>query len=180
MLDFSIVVAHDKNRGIGKNNDLVWNIPEDMSYFKQLTTTTEDPNKQNIVIMGRKTYESIPSQFRPLSKRHNIIISSSTVYNNQNVATCTSIESALKLSKSLYIANQIERIFCIGGSQLYQSMIKDITCTKLYITMIHDKFDCDCYFPEYTNTFSLTSESAMHTSTKNNISYSFQIWKKST
>jgi len=72
---FKIVVAHDLNRGIGKNNGLPWHIKEDMRYFKKLSTETSNKKKKNVVIMGRKTYESIPEKFRPLEDRINIILS---------------------------------------------------------------------------------------------------------
>ena len=67
MMKFSLIVAMDKNHGIGKNNDLMWHLPKDMRFFK---STTEN----QVVIMGRKNYDSIPEKYRPLSNRQNVII----------------------------------------------------------------------------------------------------------
>src|ERR1700733_8282193 len=72
---FDIVVACDINRGIGYNNTLPWRLSGDMKHFRNLTSTTSDPSKQNAVIMGRKTWQSLPESNRPLPKRFNIVLS---------------------------------------------------------------------------------------------------------
>jgi dihydrofolate reductase len=73
---FSIIVAATQSRGIGYNGSLPWRISGDMAYFKKVTTETMDKSKRNSVIMGKKTWLSIPEKFRPLSNRLNIVISS--------------------------------------------------------------------------------------------------------
>lgn len=73
---FSIIVAATKEQGIGFKGKLPWHLPKEMNKFKQITSTTTQPNLQNAVIMGRKTFECIPSKFRPLTNRLNIILSS--------------------------------------------------------------------------------------------------------
>ena len=72
---FSLVVAACKNNGIGKDGKLPWSLPGDMAHFKRVTSHTIDDSKQNAVIMGRKTWNSIPEKFRPLPKRLNVILS---------------------------------------------------------------------------------------------------------
>ena len=72
---FQIVVATTLERGIGLDGGMPWNLPKDMKYFKEITIKTRDSSKRNAVIMGRKTWDSIPAKFRPLANRANIIIS---------------------------------------------------------------------------------------------------------
>src|SRR5262249_730757 len=72
---FSIVVAFDSSYGIGKNGQLPWKLPADLKRFKEVTSTHKDPTKLNAVIMGRKTWESLPASFRPLPGRVNMVLS---------------------------------------------------------------------------------------------------------
>ena len=80
MVNFSIVVAMDEQQGIGKGGKLPWHIPGDLKYFKNLTTKTKLPDKKNVVIMGRKTWESLPQNFRPLSKRINVVLTRNKIF----------------------------------------------------------------------------------------------------
>ena len=74
-LPFQIVVAATKGNGIGFQGSMPWSLPKDMQYFKQLTSTTRSKGSQNAVVMGRKTWDSIPAKFRPLARRVNVVIS---------------------------------------------------------------------------------------------------------
>lgn len=76
---FKIIVCVDNQNGIGKSNSLPWTIKEDMLFFKQKTLEIKNKNKKNCVIMGRKTYQSIPEKYRPLKNRINIVLSKSNV-----------------------------------------------------------------------------------------------------
>ncbi len=73
---FALVVAATKSWGIGRQGVLPWRLPADMAFFRKLTSCTTDPNKRNAVIMGRKTWESIPLKFKPLPQRTNIVLTS--------------------------------------------------------------------------------------------------------
>jgi len=175
--NFNIIVAHDLNLGIGINNQLLCHLPEDMKYFKNLTSTTKDPKKQNIVIIGRKTYDSINDRFKPLINRVNIVITRNNNLQFDDVHTVTSIEDALDLSQTLIKECKAENIFCIGGSSIYSTMIKHPQCQTLYITEIGHKFTSDSFFPEYKKEFQETYKSNTLTS-KNNISYRFKTYNK--
>ena len=146
MKKFSIILALDNENGIGKCNDLAWDIPEDRKYFKKITTETQDANKKNAVIMGRKTWESIPEKFRPFSNRKNYILSRS--FTNWEIhdewAICF---SSLKVClQHIEQDTNIEQIFIIWGAELYNSVVSHPDLERAYITRIYDKFHCDVFF----------------------------------
>ena len=145
---FDIIVAHTQNRGIGLNNGLPWNsLKKDMKHFRETTTNTTNPDKRNCVIMGRNTWESIPEKYRPLSKRLNIIISSTLNINTDNTRTFASLNNALHY---VYFDEiYIERVFVIGGSQLYEEAIKRMDLGKVIATLVKKDYEVDRYFPKY-------------------------------
>ncbi|RCK65590.1 Dihydrofolate reductase [Candida viswanathii] len=127
-----IVAALKPSLGIGNQGKMPWRLREEIRYFKDVTSKTTTENARNAVIMGRKTWESIPTKFRPLPDRLNIILSRS--YNNEiideNVIHANSIESSLRL------VSNVERVFIIGGAEIYNELIKDPLVTQLLITEI--------------------------------------------
>lgn len=176
MKDFSIILAVDNENGIGKCWDLAWKIPEDMKYFKDTTTNTQDVNKQNAVIMGRKTWESIPEKYRPFQNRKNFILSKSSPNNDQSnlwALGYNNLDSCLE-----YISQQadIESVFIIGGWQLYNQVLDHPHFTKAYITRIYHKFHCDVFFHSLPPIFHLLSRSEMKEHEW--IEYEFSVYKK--
>lgn len=127
----SIIVAVSDDWGIGKNNDLLWNISEDLKRFKKLTLG-------NTVVMGKKTWESLPK--RPLPGRKNIVLTDNRNEIIENAVTCYSIEDAL--SK----CNEDEEIFIMGGGSIYRQFMP--LADRLYITHVHKTAPADIYFPE--------------------------------
>ena len=123
-----------KDRVIGRNNSLPWNIPEDMQNFKQLTTG-------NTVIMGRKTFESIPENFRPLPNRHNIIISRN-MDAQEGIDVCKNVPKALEKAKSYG-----KEIFVIGGSSIYEQTLP--LADKMYLSLVKKDYEGDTYFPNF-------------------------------
>lgn len=120
---YQVVVAATRDMGIGKNGKLPWKLPSDLKFFKELTmsTCTSDPTKKNAVIMGRKTWDSIPLQYRPLSGRLNVVLTRSMTCNvatSENVVTCGSIPSALELLALSPYSLEIDKVFVIGGGQI--------------------------------------------------------------
>lgn len=128
-----IIAAVAKNRVIGKDNRLLWNIPEDMAHFKALTTG-------QTVIMGRKTWESLPERFRPLPNRRNIVISRQPDYPTPGAEVAASLEIALNL------ASTAERVFIIGGEQIYRQAMP--IADRLEITEVDLEPEGDAWFPE--------------------------------
>lgn len=154
---FDLVVACDLNRGIGLKNGLPWHLPGDMKFFRNLTSTTASAELRNAVIMGRKTWESIPSKFRPLSDRLNIVLSRSSEYAlPEDVIRAGSLAEVHQA-----VADQpIERCFIIGGASLYKEAIGRPDCDRLYLTEINAAFECDTYFPPFEERFELEDVSS--------------------
>ncbi|MCL5010445.1 MAG: dihydrofolate reductase [Patescibacteria group bacterium] len=143
----SIIAALDEKRGLGKDNKLLWHIPEDLQRFKRLT-------KGHPVIMGRKTWESLP--VKPLPNRYNIIITQNSKFKIQNynsklkttkVSIANSIEQAIGLAKQ---GKDDEEIFIIGGGQIYKQAIEKGLADRLYLTIVKGDFGADTFFPEYS------------------------------
>lgn len=128
-----IIAAVAKNRIIGRDNQLLWSIPEDMKHFKELT-------QGHPVIMGRKTWESIPVKFRPLPNRKNIIISRQTDFISPGGYLAHSLDEAL--SKVI----DSPTVFIIGGGEIYAQAMT--IATRLEITEVKQEPDGDAWFPE--------------------------------
>ena len=134
MTRLSLIVAMDKNRLIGADNDLPWRMPADLAFFKR--TTMGKP-----IVMGRKTWESIG---RPLPGRRNVVVTRDTGYSAEGCEIVNSIDAALELC-----AGEPE-VMLIGGASLYRQSIARADC--LYITRIHHAFSGDTWFPDYDET----------------------------
>ena len=127
----SIIVAIAENNAIGKNNDLLWHIPEDMKRFKKITTGHK-------IIMGKRTYESLP--YQPLKNRTNIVISDIPGDQYDGCVMAYSIEEAMQHCAS------DEECFIIGGGMVYTQFLP--LADRLYITLVNKSFDADVFFPE--------------------------------
>ena len=147
---FTIIAAMDQNRGLGKDNSIPWRLKEDMVWFKAHTSTVFTEGAQNMCIMGRKTWESLPESFRPLPNRLNVVVSRNADYElPEGVLLAASLEEALSLADNADL--HIEHTFVIGGGQLYQEAIQHDRLERLILTTIWETFDCDCFFPEFNN-----------------------------
>lgn len=144
-----IIAAVDKNFGIGKDNKLPWHFSSDLKFFAKKTTITQDPAKQNMVIMGRKTWESIPEKFRPLKDRLNVVLTSNHSYQAEGGVVENSIEKALEDA-----GEKIENIFIIGGATLFKKYIDSSMVSGLYLTHIDQEYDCEVFFPKIPPRFS--------------------------
>lgn len=127
----SIIAAIGKNNELGRNNDLIWHFKEDMKFFRETTTG-------NTVLMGRKTFESLP---HALPNRRNVVISSDKNYTAEGAEVFNSVEEALKATKN-------DNVFVIGGGMIYKELLP--LCDKLYLTEIDAECpDADVYFPQF-------------------------------
>lgn len=136
----SIIAAIGKNRELGKDDKLLWHIPEDFKRFKELTSG-------HIVIMGRKTFESIG---KPLPNRINIVVTKNRAWTPLGCTVSYSIEEAIKKGAAFAKASASQReIFIIGGGEIYKQGIK--YANKLYLTLVDKEFpDADVFFPNYS------------------------------
>ncbi|KAG8494242.1 hypothetical protein CXB51_011481 [Gossypium anomalum] len=148
--NYRVVVAATREMGIGKDGKLPWRLPSDLKFFKELTVTTSDPEKKNAVVMGRKTWESIPLEFRPLPGRLNVVLTrsqSSDITTGENVVICGSIPSALELLAEVPYCFSIENVFVIGGGQIFRETLNAPGCEAIHITEIGTSIECDTFIP---------------------------------
>ena len=151
----SIVVAISENHVIGKDNKLLWYLPNDLKHFKDITTG-------HTVIMGRKTFESVG---KPLPKRRNIIITRQPI-TIEGCEVVNSIEAALQLCKSE------AEVFIVGGAEIYKQSLN--LTDRIYLTIVHKDFDGDSFFPEINKTeWKEVSREDFESDEKNNLPYSF-------
>ncbi|QLE01619.1 dihydrofolate reductase [Galbibacter sp. BG1] len=127
----TMIAAAAENNALGKDNDLVWHLPDDFKRFKKLTTG-------HPIIMGRKTYESFPS---PLPNRKHIIIT-----RQKNYKACENCVVVPSLKEALAIAEEDEQPFVIGGGEIYKQALP--YSDKIELTRVHGNFEADAFFPE--------------------------------
>ena len=128
----TIVVATDSNNGIGINNTLPWHLPEDLAHFKRLTQGWP-------VIMGRKTWDSLPARFRPLPGRTNVVITRQPEWNEAGAQPASSLADALAQ------CSQAEEVWVIGGAQIYA--LAEPLAERIEVTEIAQDFDGDAFAP---------------------------------
>lgn len=173
-LSVSAMVAMARNRVIGKDNDIPWRgkLKGEQLLFKEHT-------KGKVVIMGRKTWESIPAKFRPLPGRFNIVLTSDPDYNlmlskDGNALSCRTIEDALLFANG---HSDYDEAVLIGGQRVYTEGLR--YCDKLYLTRVEAIFPGDTQFPEFNvNNWSLEHEESYPISEGQEFAYTFQILKR--
>lgn len=171
MLKFSIIAAADQKMGIGVKNGLPWRLPGDLQYFGKITTEAAE-GMRNAVIMGRKTWDSLPKKHRPLKDRLNVVLSRGHVELPEGVFLEHSLDDALERVRDM---DDIEQIFIVGGANLYAQAIEHPNCDKIYLTEVLDTFECDAFFPSIPEKiFSLLSRSKERE--ENGVKYRFAVF----
>lgn len=176
-MKLALFVACNQNGGIGYQNALPWHLPADLRRFRDITTYTEKKRYRNALIMGRHTWESIGQ--RPLSHRLNIVISKTLEpIITKDLWVAPSIKDALyELEKEKHFDYNIETVFLIGGSQIYQEGIQHPDCERIYLTEVKYDGECDTFFPiEDFKKFHCIYESAW--SCYDNIEYKYKIYNQ--
>ncbi len=159
----SIIVAKSKNNIIGKDNKLVWKLPEDLKHFKKLTT-------DHTIIMGRKTFESLG---RVLPNRKHIIFSNNPALkvDNENVKV---VHSLLEIQK---LIEGKEEVFVIGGATIYNFLMPYVK--KMYVTEIDEEFEGDTFFPKInTDIWKETKREKGIKNEENNLDYDFVTYER--
>jgi dihydrofolate reductase len=165
-MKLSIIVAASVNNAIGKQNQMLWNLPEDMRFFKN--TTWGFP-----LIMGRKTYEALGN--KPLAGRFNIVISRQPGYKagNPEVQEAGSLLKAIELAKKM----DAKESFIGGGGQIYKESI--LLCDTIYLTRVFATLDGDAFFPAIPeDIFHLTHSKKVPADEKHAYAMDFQTWTK--
>ncbi|CAD7702715.1 unnamed protein product [Ostreobium quekettii] len=166
---FHVVVAANRSMGIGAGGSLPWRLAGDMAHFKRLTQTPPEAGKINAVVMGRRTWESIPAKFRPLPGRLNVVLSRRSAMGNHDqdfnsssghgdsafppgVLVFSGLDDALGgLAREPHASN-LGWIFVIGGGQVYEAAVRSPLCTGVHMTLVEQDEEgakkCDTFFPE--------------------------------
>ena len=166
-MNISIIVAVSKNGVIGKENDLIWDLPKDIKFFKETTLGHH-------VIMGRKNFESIPHNYRPLPNRTNIVITRNLNYKAKDCIIVNSIKKAIDIAKK----NGDKEPFIIGGGEIYKLALEENLVNKIYLTRIHHSFEGDTFFPELNSDWKKIKETKHLKDEKHLYDYSFLTFKK--
>jgi dihydrofolate reductase len=156
----AIVVAHSRNRVIGREGALPWRLPSDLRRFRELTSG-------HTVLMGRRTYESLPDAFRPLPDRRNLVLSSDSGYRTEGAEVFPSLTDALDACGG--------DCFVIGGEVAYRDALP--LCERLYTTEIDAELDGDAFFPELDDgDWRLVEEG--DTQAENGLAFAFRTYER--
>jgi len=159
----SLIVAASENNAIGKDNQLLWNLPNDLKFFKNKTWGMT-------VLMGRKTFEAVN---RPLPGRINIVITTQEGWTAPDVWVAKDLDDALKQAAT----TNCKEIFIIGGGQIYKQSM-DIA-DRIYMTRVHADLDGDTFFPSIDEgKWKLVDHTDFTADNKHAYAYSFQTWEK--
>jgi len=159
----SLIVAASTNNAIGKSNQLLWHLPNDLKFFKN--TTWGMP-----VIMGRKTFEAVN---KPLPGRFNFVITRQADWKAEGTISATDLNDALQKAKE----TNCNEIFVIGGGEIYKQSME--IADKIYITRVHATLDGDTFFPVIDDSnWQLTANRDFKVDEKHKYGYSFQTWKR--
>ena len=161
----SLVVAASTNNAIGKNNQLLWQLPNDLKFFKNVTWAMP-------VAMGRKSFDSLGG--KPLNGRLNIVITRQKDFAADGIVVVHNFNDAVFLAQQ----HDYKELMILGGGEIYKEAMP--VADKIYITRVHAVFnDADTFFPEIDpSKFQLTSNQDFFKDDKHAYDYSFQLWEK--
>jgi len=176
----SVIVATTPKGGIGKDGTLPWRLPEDMAHFKRVTMSTSDKSRKNAVVMGRKTWESIPEKFRPLPGRINVVLTKAAADSSfkspypEDVLVASSVANAVE---KLTPREDVEEIFVIGGQAAYEEAVAMPTCERIYLTRVGKDLECDAFFPAFDQSTYIPVH-VSKTSSKDGLPYDFVLYQR--
>ena len=164
-MNFSFVVAAAENDAIGKDNAMLWHLPNDLKFFKN--TTWAMP-----VLMGRKTFEALGSQ--PLNGRANIILTRKKDYKPEGAVIVNNVSDAVFFAEQ----NDYKEVMVIGGGELYKELLPK--ATKIYLTRVHASFpEADAFFPSIDEKkWTRTGKQDFRSDDKHAYPYSFEVWER--
>mmetsp|Transcript_34498 Transcript_34498/g.104081 ORF Transcript_34498/g.104081 Transcript_34498/m.104081 type:complete len:189 (-) Transcript_34498:79-645(-) len=175
---FALVVAATEKWGIGKAGGLPWRLKGDMAHFKRVTTECAD-GTSNAVVMGRKTWESIPPKFRPLPKRLNIVLTRSV--DELKAAVPPEVKVVGDLPAALAIAaatNDISKVFVIGGATVYSQALELAECAQIYLTVVKHDFECDTAMPPVDPAQFAVDPAFTKEVTEGDVTYEYRLYNR--
>ena len=158
----NLIVAVSENYGIGKDNKLLFNLPMDLKYFKEKT-------QNKVVVMGRKTFESLP--FKPLKNRVNIVITTDKEFHYEGIVVVNSFEELFEKLKNY----NDEDVFLIGGSSIYNKLME--RCRLAYITKVHKKVDADTFITNIEKSSNWEEINSSGILNENDLDFEFKIFE---
>ena len=170
---FKAIAAICESGGLGMGGDLPWHLPPDLKHFARTTTATRDAAKQNAVIMGRLTCETIPEKYWPLSGRRNAVITRSPDWKISGADIFADLPSAL-----LGLQSEVETLYVVGGGQIYTLALEQEACEELILTRIHARFECDAFFPQFESRYHL--HDTLGGGEYDGLSYTIESWIRNT
>ncbi|XP_026221800.1 dihydrofolate reductase [Anabas testudineus] len=178
-----LIAAVCNNMGIGKDGKLPWHLPSEFQYFLNTVTRVSRPGKMNMMIWGKLCWYSNPENLFPLTNVLHVVLSTTlnTVPDHAHFL-CQDFESAVRLAAEPPLADLIETIWIVGGTQVYQEALKHPWCDLVYLTDIMADFDCNVFFPEFDRELFKVQERFPGVPSviqeENGIKYKFQVYKK--
>ncbi len=163
----NIIFARAANGVIGANNTIPWHIPEDMAHFKQQTAGAP-------VIMGRKTWDSLPPRFRPLPGRQNIVVTRQADWQAEGALRASSLQEALSLCEST--SSKPEAVWVIGGAQIYAEA--EPLAQRAVVTELARDYEGDAYAPELDAAVRRETQRESHVSAKEGLGFSFVTYER--
>ena len=174
-----LIVAYcKKNNGIGFNNSIPWVLKNDLKNFQLITSKTFKPNTKNMVVMGRKTWDSLPEKSKPLKNRITIVLTQNkdiklkdTIESYRNTYVKHSFKEIVEVNR-INNTYHISNIFIIGGESIYKMALEENVISKMYVTEIYNDYECNVFFPKIdTSKYTLSYVSKFHF--ENNIHYRY-------
>ncbi|KAE9022699.1 Bifunctional dihydrofolate reductase-thymidylate synthase [Phytophthora fragariae] len=178
-----VVAALEATGGIGLRQQIPWRLPSDMKHFRALTTAPASSSAQHAVIMGRKTWESLPTKVRPMPQRYNVVLTRDASY-RQSQGVPDSVGVAASFLEALELVQQqgqkVDQVFVIGGGAVYAEALACTGCNKVHLTRVKGAFECDAFFPleQLKQNFKVTHESELKE--ENGVQFQFVEWERKT
>lgn len=173
-IEFDAVVAADLSDGIGATGGIPWKLPGDLAHLKRLTTDTAVPGTRNAVVMGRKTWDTIPDRFRPLPGRLNVVVSRQRhLLLPEGVKLAPDLEHALVAARA---EPDVERIFVLGGGEIYRQCFELEGCRRIYLTRVLERFSCDTFLAPIPSRF--RRESLLAEAAEGGLPYRIELWTR--
>jgi dihydrofolate reductase len=167
---FSCVVAADEVRGIGLHGRLPWpRLRADLAHLKRLTSETRAAGARNAVVMGRRTWDTIPAHNQPLPGRLNVVISRAALALPAGAVAAPSLDAGLAA-----VSAAVEQIYVIGGGQIFTAAVADPRCRYIYYTRVMARFESDAFFPPFEAAF--RREAALPPHHESGVRYQIERW----